>query len=943
MSLPSAPVISNAPLASPNTLEYWWYPPLSDGGSAIEDYYFTLTSQYGVLNCNVGSAATYYKVTGLSNAETYFTTIGASNVNGLGTLASFREFQPGSPPPMPPISAIITAVGSTAAMVSWQPPTTIPSATIFWYVLESKSDNSNDPVLRFTAGGQTQSNYFITGLNRESAYYFSINAVNCPGYSPQAITNTTQLEPIYSPLLIDGAQLWLDAQDATTFTFIQSSITQWNDKSGNERNAVPYQTLYPTSTLMNSYPAVGIYSNAAIRAPMTSGVTSSRIFSFIVFQKTGPTFESEGFGESVISRTSNNIPAPLDVYSNARFRGNGTAFTSITSPMSITSMISTTLYDFTATANLWQEWRNASSILSNTTASAFGDATNFIYFGDRADNLNSFTGSIGEIIIYNSNLTPFDRQKTEGYLAWKWGIQTNLPTVHPFHTAAPFYSTIFSPTPYISGIKLWYDGADPLGTGTPPAAGASIPTWFDKSGQGNNATAGVAPTYVAATSDSPGYPLFNGTTTFYNISNTSFINNQQYMLFIVDQLSSYTTGTPHILNGTGGTNANLLVRYTGTSQISIDLSYSETATTYNLLYLANSNVHPTRVWSIVQTATNRQIYFNGTLGTNAALTQLITSWAGAEIGRQGDENPNNYYKGGIKEIMFVTGVPDMDNRQTIEAYLCWKWGTQGIMSSDNVYKTINPAQLIQPFQPNLITNLTMWADAADDNGFYFRTPNNVDTWVNKISLNTANFFGGVNVTRVAYGSSYAVSFNGSSSFLTGNTADAYFTRTTRTIFIVGSADNITTNSTTPSANQSLIGSSSTIARFGMYFRSNGLYGVFNNDGTQDTATVAYTQGQVEIFQYEFSDGTLGARLTGGTAATVASGALGTVAIGTTLGRQMASTYFNGRMMEVLIYSRGLTTTERQQVEGYLAWKWDLVSKLPSDHPYKNSPVPGFRA
>jgi hypothetical protein len=129
----------------------------------------------------------------------------------------------------------------------------------------------------------------------------------------------------------------------------------------------------------------------------------------------------------------------------------------------------------------------------------------------------------------------------------------------------------------------------------------------------------------------------------------------------------------------------------------------------------------------------------------------------------------------------------------------------------------------------------------------------------------------------------------------------------------------------------------------MYFRSNGLYGVFNNDGTQDTATVAYTQGQVEIFQYEFSGGTLGARLTGGTASTVTTGALNLNTDTVNIGRQLNSIFFDGRMMEVLIYSRGLTTTERQQVEGYLAWKWGLVSKLPSDHPYKNSPVPGFRA
>jgi hypothetical protein len=29
----------------------------------------------------------------------------------------------------------------------------------------------------------------------------------------------------------------------------------------------------------------------------------------------------------------------------------------------------------------------------------------------------------------------------------------------------------------------------------------------------------------------------------------------------------------------------------------------------------------------------------------------------------------------------------------------------------------------------------------------------------------------------------------------------------------------------------------------------------------------------------------------------------------------------------------LTTTQRQQVEGYLAWKWGLNASLPTTHPY----------
>ena len=44
----------------------------------------------------------------------------------------------------------------------------------------------------------------------------------------------------------------------------------------------------------------------------------------------------------------------------------------------------------------------------------------------------------------------------------------------------------------------------------------------------------------------------------------------------------------------------------------------------------------------------------------------------------------------------------------------------------------------------------------------------------------------------------------------------------------------------------------------------------------------------------------------------------------------------GHICELIIYNSFLGTSQRQQVEGYLAWKWNLVAQLPSSHPYKNS-------
>lgn len=45
--------------------------------------------------------------------------------------------------------------------------------------------------------------------------------------------------------------------------------------------------------------------------------------------------------------------------------------------------------------------------------------------------------------------------------------------------------------------------------------------------------------------------------------------------------------------------------------------------------------------------------------------------------------------------------------------------------------------------------------------------------------------------------------------------------------------------------------------------------------------------------------------------------------------------------ELLVFDKALSQSEREAVEGYLAWKWGLVANLPALHPYKLEPPGGF--
>ena len=44
---------------------------------------------------------------------------------------------------------------------------------------------------------------------------------------------------------------------------------------------------------------------------------------------------------------------------------------------------------------------------------------------------------VGEVLLYDHQLTDADRQSCEGYLAWKWGVEAFLPVDHPYKSAPP--------------------------------------------------------------------------------------------------------------------------------------------------------------------------------------------------------------------------------------------------------------------------------------------------------------------------------------------------------------------------------------------------------------------------------------------------------------------------------------------------------------------------
>lgn len=76
------------------------------------------------------------------------------------------------------------------------------------------------------------------------------------------------------------------------------------------------------------------------------------------------------------------------------------------------------------------------------TSPLFSTATNTVGFPSGAwlganSALNGLDGWIAEIYFTNAKQSTTDRQKSEGYLAYKWGLQGNLAATHPYKSTRP--------------------------------------------------------------------------------------------------------------------------------------------------------------------------------------------------------------------------------------------------------------------------------------------------------------------------------------------------------------------------------------------------------------------------------------------------------------------------------------------------------------------------
>jgi hypothetical protein len=256
------------------------------------------------------------------------------------------------------------------------------------------------------------------------------------------------------------SSLWLDAADSETITMDGSgNVEQWDDKSGDNKHATQSTVgARPSLDTINSLDMLcfdrtnGEYLNVTDQ-PIV-GTTSRTIFSVVQTRTYGSI--GHGFIGLTTNRSGSGSCWDHCIESNAFYiRVDGNAYWTPTTDLD-TVCLHSVIWAGGDIDNAFV-WQNGNALsLSGGAYCSINTLPGYLTVGATLTQPTGqyFNGDIGEIVIYDSALPTENRQKMEGYLAHKWGLEANLPSGHPYKTSAPTTYVNKIPTYYFEGTVI---------------------------------------------------------------------------------------------------------------------------------------------------------------------------------------------------------------------------------------------------------------------------------------------------------------------------------------------------------------------------------------------------------------------------------------------------------------------------------------------------------
>jgi hypothetical protein len=457
----------------------------------------------------------------------------------------------------------------------------------------------------------------------------------------------------------------------------------------------------------------------------------------------------------------------------------------------------------------------------------------------------------------------------------------------------------------ITGCALWLDGAD-SSAASMTLDGTAVSTWKDKSGNGRDftATSTARPTLTASAINSRSAVTFNGSTSTLtgNTAAQDVIRNLAgYTVFTVLRTATVAAGE-RLAFGVGATvlfrigqqdsrpfmggrrvSADTLESVTGTaSDLSVGAAFIQTAsvnhTSQSLTGLRNG-----------ATFASDATYMASGSSENVASSVSVGTQAGGTYG---------FWNGDIAEIVVFNTALSTADRARVEAYLAAKWGISGVhvpatATSDPVGywadKSGNARHVTQSVSGSRPT-----ISATKQNGRNALAFNGSSQSLSIASYNAENVLSGLTRYVVASMSSPAAS---AISRVTAGGGDSFFATVSGEIRFYGGASAYSAVASTT---------------YGLLTSGTNIIGSVY-DGTAGSVAAGikpYYNGAA--IPPSSTSGTLPTTLPGGTPG---------FWIGSNIG---VNSFWPGRIIEYISYSRALGNAERQRLERYLAAKYGIT-------------------
>jgi hypothetical protein len=268
----------------------------------------------------------------------------------------------------------------------------------------------------------------------------------------------------------------------------------------------------------------------------------------------------------------------------------------------------------------------------------------------------------------------------------------------------------------LSDLAIWLDGSDINGNGSNPADGTPLNAWINK-----------APNLIDVKQTNPSFqPVYNSSRNSVIFTNT---NSKTTKNGFDTTYSSGQNETVFILlsNTTTASNYNLLYPTITNGRQLYLLSNSDVQTTLTTakrpeLNLLESGVVAVETNTLVSSWSSNVDGCNVSLSVNHYINGFLTGtfinsvqYATGGNTLIGTDNyvGDNGFNGSISEIIIYSNVLSDSDRQKVESYLRWKWGTFTLdplnpyetqAYSNYIYPNIN-SNIIPPVPRNLFSGL----------------------------------------------------------------------------------------------------------------------------------------------------------------------------------------------------------------------------------------------